>query len=155
MPEEETPKNLWGRPSEYTQETAERMCEMLSQWISLRTVCKEDRTPALATVFKRMREHPEFLNQYTIAKEEAADALVEEILDIADDWSNDWMQKNDPDNPWYAFNSEHYQRSRLRVDTRKRYASKIKPKKYGDKLAIWGDWDLPIKVQKVAWEISE
>jgi hypothetical protein len=57
---------------------------MLAQGYSLRTVGKEERCPDLVTVFARMREYPEFLKQYEKAKEESADALVEEMFDIAD-----------------------------------------------------------------------
>lgn len=145
-------KNNTGRPSKYTQEIADKVCHMLAQWYSLRTVGKEERCPELATIFWRMRDHPEFLKQYEKAKEESADALVEEMFDIADNWNNDWMEVNDPDNPWYKMNGEAIQRSRLRVDIRKRAASKLKPKKYGDKLAIWWAEDLPpveVKILKI------
>lgn len=90
--------------------------------------------PAMSTVFLWLRTHSEFSEQYAKAKAEAADALVEEILDISDDGSNDWMASNDPENAGYRTNGEAIQRSRLRVDTRKWIASKLKPKKYGDRV---------------------
>lgn len=132
-----------GRPSEYTQEIADRICAQLSEGISLRTVCKADDMPDKTTVFKWLRTYPEFLNQYTRAKDESADALVEESLDIADEASNDWMARNDPENPGWVVNGEHIQRSRLRIETRKWMASKLKPKKYGEKLALGGDDSMP------------
>jgi hypothetical protein len=90
--------------------------------------------PCLATVFNWLRVHPEFVEQYARAKEESADALAEEILDISDDGSNDWMVRHgkDGEESWVV-NGEHVQRSRLRVDSRKWIASKLKPKKYGDR----------------------
>lgn len=123
-----------GRPSDYTQETADRICSQLAEGISLRTVCKAEDVPSCQTVFSWLRLRPEFLEQYTRAKEAAADAFAEEMLDIADEASNDWMEVHDKDNPGYRFNGEHVNRSRLRVDTRKWIASKLKPKKYGDKV---------------------
>ena len=39
----------------------------------------------------------------------------------------------------YQLNGEHVQRSKLRVDTRKWYLSKILPKKYGDKINVEGN----------------
>lgn len=101
---------------------------------SMRTVLKADGMPVMDTVFRWLREKPEFSDQYVKAKAESADALVEEIIDIADSGSNDWMENNDPNNPGYRVNGEHIQRSRLRVDSRKWIASKLKPKKYGEKL---------------------
>ncbi len=127
-------KSKGGRPSKYTQEIADRICAELSQGISLRTVCKADDLPCAVTVFSWMRKYPEFLNQYTRAKEESADAMGEDILDISDNATNDYMEQNDPDNPGYRVNGEHIQRSRLRVESRKWLMSKQKPKKYGDKI---------------------
>lgn len=123
-----------GRPSDYSPELASRICEQLSGGISLRTVCKADDMPCAATVFNWLRAKPEFVEQYTRAKEESADALVEEMLDISDEASNDWMEVHDDDNVGYRLNGEAINRSRLRVDTRKWIASKLKPKKYGEKV---------------------
>jgi hypothetical protein len=132
-----------GRPSSYTQEIAAQICAGLAEGKSLRTVCKADGMPCMATVFNWLRAYPEFLEQYTRAKEDAADAFAEEMLDIADEASNDWMEVHDKDNPGYRLNGEHINRSRLRVDTRKWIAAKLKPKKYGDKVSVGGADDLP------------
>ena len=123
-----------GRPSKYSQDLADEICARLSEGQSLRTVCKANDMPARASVFKWLRENSTFSDQYAKAKQESADAMFEEILDIADDGSNDWIENNDPDNPGYRTNGENIQRSRLRVDTRKWAMSKMKPKKYGDKI---------------------
>jgi hypothetical protein len=125
-----------GRPSLYTQELADRICSQLASGMSLRTVCKADDMPETVTIFRWLRTNEEFCSQYAKAKEESADALVEEILDIADDGSNDWMQTHDEENVGYRANGEAIQRSRLRVDTRKWIASKLKAKKYGDKVEV-------------------
>lgn len=99
--------------------------------------------PDAATVFRWLRTKPEFCEQYTRAKDESADALVEDMLDIADEATNDWMEIHDKDNVGYRLNGEAINRSRLRVDTRKWIASKLKPKKYGDKVAVGGADDMP------------
>ena len=120
-----------GRPSTYTQEIADEICGQLAEGTSLRTICLADDMPAKSTVFKWLREQEGFSDQYARAKEESADALVEEILDIADDGSNDWMERENKDgSTTTVLNGEHVQRSRLRVDTRKWIASKLKAKKY-------------------------
>lgn len=128
--------NPVGRPSTYTKELADKICGELAQGLSLRTVCRPDEMPAVSTIFCWMRMFPEFSEQYAKAKEEAADALVEEILDIADDGTNDWMEIHDKDGGsiGYRVNGEHINRSRLRVDSRKWIASKLKAKKYGEKI---------------------
>jgi len=90
--------------------------------------------PCAATVFSWMRKYPEFMKQYARAKEESADAMAEEMLDIADDGTNDWMERSEQRGGGYEVNGEHIQRSRVRIDTRKWLASKLKPKKYGEKV---------------------
>lgn len=133
-----------GRPSDYTPELADRICEELANGLSLRTVCDMDGMPSKATIFNWLRKHKEFLDQYARAKEESADALTDEMLDIADDATNDWMERNGEDAGWAA-NGDHIQRSRLRIDTRKWIASKLKPKKYGDRIEHAGDGGGPIQ----------
>ena len=127
-----------GRPSSYTQEIADELCAKLSDGVSLRTVCLADDMPSKTSVFRWLRTNEEFRDQYTRAKEESADALTDEMLDIADDGTNDWSkQQLGEDGPEIeVLNSEHIQRSRLRIETRKWLASKLKPKRYGDKLAV-------------------
>lgn len=132
--QETRPKHAGGRPSDYTQETADRICSQLAEGRSLRTICKADDMPSCVTVYAWLRKHDEFLKQYTRAKEDAADAFAEEMLDIADEASNDWMEIHDKDNVGYRLNGEAINRSRLRVDTRKWIAAKLKPKKYGERV---------------------
>ncbi len=145
-----------GRPTTYTQELADSICERLAQGESLRTVCKDDEMPCVASVFNWMRTHPEFLEQYTRAKQESADAMAEELLDISDNGVNDWMEKHYWEETVWVTNWEALQRSRLRVDTRKWLMSKMKPKKYGDKLELSGDNDAPLKIIiKLPWQKNE
>lgn len=124
------PKNKGGRPSIFTQELADNICEQLAMGISMRTVCLADDMPAIATVFKWFRTKPEFLSQYARAKEESADALFEETVDIADDSLKE-AHAADP-----KASGAVVQAMRLRVDTRKWMMSKMKPKKYGDTIDV-------------------
>lgn len=140
---QETRPNEGGRPSGYSQELADRICSELATGKSLRTVCKAEGMPSTQTVFRWLRTHEGFCDQYARAKDEAADALVDEMLDIADDAANDWMKVHDKDNPGYRLNGEAINRSRLRVDTRKWIAAKLKPKRYGEKVAVGGADDMP------------
>ena len=67
------------------------------------------------------------------ARESQADILAEEIIEIADDATNDYMMrvnKNGDEEP--VLDSEHVQRSRLRIDARKWIASNLSPRKYGN-----------------------
>lgn len=123
-----------GRPIEYTQEIGDEICEMIAMGKSIRTICLEEHMPAVSTLYRWIRLVPEFEKQYARAKEDQADALAEDILDIADDGTNDWMEARDSDGNIIGWkeNGEALQRSRLRVDARKWLAAKFKAKKYGD-----------------------
>lgn len=120
--------------------------------MSLREVCRDEAMPAESTVRKWALEDREgFHAQYTRAREIGYLGMADELPEIADDGSNDWMERNDPDNPGWDANGEHLQRSRLRVDTRKWILSKMLPKVYGEKVTqeIQGPDGGPIPVQMV------
>ena len=126
-----------GRPSEYTPETAEVICSQLAHGMSLREICRADGMPDKTTVLRWLSSFPEFRTQYEISRQLQAEHMADEILEIADDGSNDWMERQNSDGTTYeVMNSEHVQRSRLRIDSRKWLLSKMLPKKYGDKLDL-------------------
>lgn len=132
-----TQKHPGGRPTKYTKELADTICELLAMGDSMRTISKDESMPAMSTLFKWLREHQEFSEQYAKAKLESIDAMAEELLDIADNGANDYMERQNSDGSTYeVYNGDAVQRSRLRVDTRKWLMSKMKPKKYGDKLDV-------------------
>ena len=97
---------------------------------------RDDSLPGVNTLYKRLRDDDTFAKKYARAKEFQAETEFDAILEIADNASNDWMEKNDPDNPGWQLNHDHIQRSKLRVDARKWRASKMAPKKYGDKVEL-------------------
>lgn len=129
---------MTGRPSEFTEEMAERICERLSDGESLRSICSLDEFPSKSTVCKWLSQQPSFADQYARARELQADALFDEVLDIADDGRNDWMERHDDEggNIGWRENGEAMRRSQLRIDARKWMAGKLRPKKYGEKLDI-------------------
>jgi hypothetical protein len=86
------------------------------------------------------------LRRDTRAREAQMDHYAEEILEISDDSSGDYIEKQNGDGTTYkAFDAEHVQRSRLRVDSRKWLMAKLAPKKYGDKVQVGGDPENPIR----------
>src|ERR1700679_2978692 len=119
-----------GRPSDYCQETATRLCEQIVEGKSLRSICLAEDMPAIRTVFLWLGKHEAFMQQYAHAREAQADTYADEIVDIADDGSRDYIQTEDGP----VVDHDHIARARLRVDARKWIACKLKPKKYGDKV---------------------
>lgn len=127
-----------GRPSVYSEKLALEICTRLAMGESLRKICESDAMPNRYTVLSWAVDlkHP-FYHQYESAREKQAESLADELMDIADDGSNDWMERKMRDGSLEeVVNHEHIQRSRLRVDTRKWIASKLKPKRYGDKQTV-------------------
>lgn len=128
-----------GRHTTFNWEMADKILELMADGESVRSIARRDDMPAAATIFKWLRDNDKFAEQYARACEMRADAHFEEMFEIADDATNDWMERNaGDDKPGWAINGEHIQRSRLRVDTRKWALSKMNPKKYGDKIAHTG-----------------
>jgi hypothetical protein len=122
-----------GRPTLYSPEMVDTICGYLAEGMSLRTIQDIDGMPDKATILRWLPKYPEFRDQYVRACEARSDAHAEELLEIADDATNDWMASNNPDNPGYRENGEAIRRSQLRIETRKWLMGKHGMKKYGDK----------------------
>ncbi|WP_234826362.1 terminase small subunit protein [Sinorhizobium meliloti] len=122
--------------STYTEEIALRICERLADGESLKAMCEDEDMPSKSTVFKWLSENPAFSDMYARAREAQADALFDDVLSIADDGRNDWMQRNFGEDTRWVENGEALRRSQLRIDARKWMAGKLRPKKYGDKLDV-------------------
>jgi hypothetical protein len=157
-PKKKNPKKR-GRPSDYSDKTASEICRRIAERESLRKICADSDMPDKTTVLRWLaaEENAEFRTQYAHAREMQADALFDEALEIADDGSNDWMERLDKDGEaaGWQLNGEHVQRSRLRVDTRKWAAGKLAPKKYGDKFQHVGEGGGPIRVRPDLSKLSD
>lgn len=112
-------KKQKGRPTDYNQQIADTICEQLSEGKSLRSICLSNDMPNKATVFRWLNKHEEFSDQYARAREEQAEVYADEITSIADECEDDAVK---------------VAKARLQIDARKWTASKLKPKKYGDKV---------------------
>lgn len=126
-----------GRPSTYSEEMANTICERLADGESLLAILENgDGMPAYRTVMQWLEAHEDFAQNYARSRAVHADREFERIQQIADDGSNDWIESNDPNNPGYRLNGENIARSRLRVDTLKWRLGRMAPKKYGDRTAV-------------------
>jgi hypothetical protein len=125
-----------GRPTLYTQELATLICSEIAAGEKVTDICQADSMPSPRSVYQWLAKYPEFSQQYAQAQADRTHAMAEDILAIADDGTNDWMERNHGDDESWVTNGEALQRSRLRVDTRKWLMSKMAPKKYGDKQQV-------------------
>lgn len=114
-----TKKNKGGRPSSYMPEVAEDICKLLMEGKSLRQICKRPSLPAISTVMEWLQRHEEFREQYAHAREVQAELLAEDIINLSDAVIEDGAA---------------VAKARLQVDARKWYASKLAPKRYGDRI---------------------
>lgn len=125
------PKRSIGRPSNYTPEIADTICEAIARGGALYLLCdQEDGWPHEATVYRWLEKHEDFREKYARARERQADRNVDEIIAISDESGFDAYVKDGR----AVIDSEAVNRARLRVDSRKWRASKLWPKKYGDKI---------------------
>lgn len=122
------PRKGEGRPSIYTKKLGDSVCEGISNGWSVRTVCAEDAMPGLTTVFKWIRELPEFAKQYAQACEERTEAHNESLLEMGEE-AIEKAQDVDPKAAGAVVSAY-----KLKADNLKWSMSKMKPKKYGDKL---------------------
>jgi hypothetical protein len=130
-----------GRPTIYTDALAEEICREIAEGHSLISLCrKHDHFPSHGTVFRWLTEKPDFRDKYTLARDMQADVLFDECLPIADDASNDFSHDSDGN---IIIDHDAVNRAKLKIDTRKWMAGKMRPKKYGDKFAVGGAEDLP------------
>jgi len=121
-----------GRPTDYSLELTAAICERLAVGESLRSICRDDAMPSMASIFLWLSKHPEFSEQYAHAREAQAESHADRIVEIADDDTIDPNHK------------------RIMVDARKWVASKLKPKRYGDKAEVEhkGDVGLTVVVKR-------
>ena len=97
---------------------------------SLRSVLSKKDMPSRYTFFEWLKDDDGKANQYARACEVRAEGIFEDILEIADNSSNDTIYTDKGEIP----NSEWIARSRLKVDARKWMLGKMNPKKYGERI---------------------
>ena len=83
---------------------------------------------------------------YTRAKEDQADTLADEIMDISDE--KPMMTVVTDDESVDKLDPVGINRNRLRIDARKWIAAKLKPRKYGDRQILAGDAENPLEVKQ-------
>ena len=109
-----------GRPSSYTAEVADTICERLALGQSLVKILQDEDMPPYRTVCRWLSANEQFRLNYARAREDAAELMASEMVEIADS----------------ATDTDSAACARVRVDTRKWVASKLKPKVYGDRVDV-------------------
>ena len=129
-PKPHEPKSKPASKVRYNADIAARLCERIATTPqSMLQICEAPDMPGIATVFRWLRDHPDFREMYVIAKQEQVEILMDECFQIVDDTSNDLIVTADGRK---IPNPVAVQRAKLRVNYRKWIASKLLPRKYGN-----------------------
>lgn len=129
-----------GRPPERPNplDCTDAICERLIAGESMRTICIDTDMPAQSMVYAMMAKDETFRSSIARAREMGQEAIIDGTVDLADEATVD-----------------NHQVIKLRIWARQWRASKIAPRKYGDKLAIGGDADSPLTIQHITRKIVD
>jgi hypothetical protein len=125
-----------GRPSSYTEEIADRICQGVADGKSLNTICKShDDMPTITTIFRWLADdrYSAFRDKYTRAKRDQAESGFERITEIVQQVIDGEIDPNT---------------ARVAIDAIKWQLGKLKPNKYSDKIQIDQDHNININVIK-------
>jgi hypothetical protein len=130
-----------GRPTEYTPEKGDLICQLTGEGHRISKIAK-DADITRDTIVRWQRDNSlllpdgeKFSDAYARALEIGWELMAHEMLEVADDGTNDFYTTEDGQE---KCNHEHIQRSRLRVDTMKWILSKRVARVFGDKLDVTG-----------------
>jgi hypothetical protein len=131
----------------FSDEIKDKLLSRLMEGHTLRKACVDEGMPAPSTVCRWVKENPAFAEQYARAREVGYQLMADDLLEIADDGTNDTYEDDEGNE---KVNQDVIQRSRLRVDTRKWLLSKALPKVYGEKITNehTGPEGGPVEVKK-------
>ena len=138
----EAPKKT-GRPSRYTPELAQEICDRISKGEPLLQICKDDRMPERRTVYDWLERIDGLSAQFARAREEGCDAMAEQSLAIMD--GEPLAVFDDAGNKRYDSGSIAWNKNR--AEHRLKLLACWNPKKYGSKVQLGGDPDNPVKVE--------
>jgi len=139
------PKGSGGRPSKYGRELAEEIIQRLSEGEPLRQICRDNHMPEWRTIYDWMYRDPELSAAIARAREIGYDKMAEEVLQIADTPMMGQVQTID-DKGSTIRTEDMLGHRKLQIETRLKLLAKWNPKKYGDRVAVAGDADSPLKV---------
>jgi len=141
-----------GSGSKYSEEIADQICDLVSNGVNLRKVCRMEGMPAWRTVYDWVVARPEFAARLARAREMGYDALAEEALEIAN--TPHIGQKKvfssgagEDEDSMTVTEDDMLGHRKLQIETRLKLLAVWDPKRYGNKMQIGGDGGDPIKIK--------
>lgn len=150
-------KPKMGRPifEKVPDDIANDICEKLMDGLSLRTICKDINLPTFQTVCNWLTKDQAFFEQYARARALQSEIMADEILEIADDSSNDTKEIWKGDVKIEVENTEWTNRSKLKVEARLKLMSLLNPKRFGTKVDVTSKGDKIITAVQVNYHFPE
>jgi Bacteriophage Sf6, terminase small subunit-like len=132
----------------YSQQLGEQIAALIVEGLTLRQIGPQIGV-AKRTILRWLAKEPEFRRIYSQAYELWAEAMAHEIIDIANDGSNDWIDRElSSGRIERVVGHEHVHRSKLRIDSIKWLMAHRAPKRWGDLTRHTGpQGDDPVQVQ--------
>lgn len=157
-------KPIMGRPKVYSDKIAKRICREMIKGRSVAKICKDADMPSEPTVYSWLQKgsanyQENFFKWYNDARIIRAERLAEEIIDIADDGTNDTYESYNKKTGALEtiVDNDVIRRSELRVKARQWWVSKILSHKYGDKsqLEVTGAGGRPLAPEKIIIDFGD
>jgi hypothetical protein len=118
-----------GRPSSFTQEIADEICERLAKDESLASICRDERMPDVTTVYRWKGANDQFRQDYARARTDQGHTVADVIGDIRKGILNGEIE---PDV------------GKAAADLAKWEASRRAARDFGDKTLVGSDPDNPL-----------
>jgi hypothetical protein len=135
-----------GRPSNYHSTIADALCDEIAIGRSVLQICESPEFPSERTVYRWLETNEEFRQKYARAREFQAEHYAAEIIKLADTPVIAEKITIKADGSEERVIGDAVDRTRVQIDARKWYASKVAPKSYGDKLEHTGPEGGPIQI---------
>jgi terminase small subunit-like protein len=105
---------------------------------TLTDICRDPDMPHVRSVHNWIAEDRDgFAKRYKKARDIGCDTMADDMVDIADDRSYDWIVRTNKDGTTEAMlDPERVSKARLRFEARRWRLSKMLPRTYGDRLDL-------------------
>src|ERR1700761_1148494 len=125
------------RPRKPTPALLDAICERLAGGQTGAEVCRDPAMPTWALLCTWRQKDAAFDKRYWVARKQGCEFHADEIITIADDGSNDYVERKLKDGGTrLIWDRESFERSRLRVDARKWTASRILRHLFGERAEV-------------------
>lgn len=124
-----------GRPSTYTSELADEICERLATGETLRAICRDDHMPSWTTVYEWRKVHAQFSERLALARELGGDAIAEQALEIADT-TKLGERTEESDEGYKVVREDMLGHRKLQIETRLKLLAVWFPRKFGQRIDV-------------------